>query len=87
MSEIIRSFGYTSAIVTLRNNTTAEQIVDCLAENRIYEKAVIAINKIDIATEEDLVRSRKSLPADWPVFIKVIDFLSVKIYLMTLNSL
>ena len=51
MGEIIRSFGYTSAIVTLRNDTTAEQIVDCLAENRIYEKAVVAINKIDIATE------------------------------------
>ena len=67
MSEIIRSFGYTSAIVTLRNDTTAEQIVDCLAENRIYEKAVIAINKIDIATEEELVRSRKALPENWPV--------------------
>ena len=67
MSDIIRSFCYTSAIVTLRNDTTAEQIVDCLAENRIYEKAVIAINKIDIATEEDLVRSRKALPENWPV--------------------
>ena len=30
LSDIIRSFGYTSAIVTLRNDTTAEQIVDCL---------------------------------------------------------
>ena len=49
MGDIIRSFGFTSAIVTLRNDTTAEQIVDCLAQNRIYEKAVIAINKIDIA--------------------------------------
>ena len=67
MGEIIRSFGYTSAIVTLRNDTTAEQIVDCLAENRIYEKAVIAINKIDIATEDDLVRATKALPQDWPI--------------------
>ena len=67
MGEIIRSFGYTSAIVTLRNDTTAEQIVDCLAENRIYEKAVVAINKIDIATEEDLVRATKSLPEGWPI--------------------
>ena len=67
MGSIIRSFGYTSAIVTLRNDTTAEQIVDCLAENRIYEKAVIAINKIDIATEEDLQRATKSLPSDWPI--------------------
>lgn len=67
MGEIIRSFGFTSAIVTLRNDTTAEQIVDCLAQNRIYEKAVIAINKIDIATEEELVHARSNLPEDWPV--------------------
>ena len=69
MGEIIRSFGYTSAIVTLRNDTTAEQIVDCLAENRIYEKAVVAINKIDIATEDDLVRATKALPQDWPITV------------------
>ena len=67
MGDIIRSFGYTSAIVTLRNNATAEQIVDCLAENRIYEKAVVAINKIDIATDEELRITRESLPQDWPV--------------------
>ena len=67
MGDIIRSFGFTSAIVTLRNDTTAEQIVDCLAQNRIYEKAVIAINKIDIATEEELVHARSNLPEDWPV--------------------
>jgi hypothetical protein len=67
MGDIIRSFGYTSAIVTLRNNATAEQIVDCLAENRIYEKAVVAINKIDIATDEELEIARNSLPKDWPV--------------------
>ena len=62
-----RSFGYTSAVVTLRDDATAEQIVDCLAGNRAYEKAVIAINKIDIATEEEIQRSRRALPEDWPV--------------------
>jgi hypothetical protein len=67
IGDIIRSFGFTSAIVTLRNDTTAEQIVDCLAQNRIYEKAVIAINKIDIATEEELVHARSNLPENWPV--------------------
>ena len=67
MGDIIRSFGFTSAIVTLRNDTTAEQIVDCLAQNRIYEKAVIAINKIDIASEEEILNARSNLPQDWPV--------------------
>ena len=45
MADIIRSFGFTSALVTLREDSTAEQIVDALAGNRVYEKAVIAINK------------------------------------------
>tara|TARA_B100001778_G_C18438231_1_gene561143 strand:- start:86 stop:883 length:798 start_codon:yes stop_codon:yes gene_type:complete len=67
MGDIIRSFGFTSAIVTLRQDTTAEQIVDCLAGNIIYEKAVIAINKIDIATPEDIARARVGLPAEWPI--------------------
>ena len=67
MGDIIRSFGFTSAIVTLRQDTTAEQIVDCLAGNIVYEKAVIAINKIDIATPEDIARARSALPEDWPI--------------------
>ena len=67
MADIIRSFGYTSALVTLREDSTAEQIVDALAGNRVYEKAVIAINKIDIATEHDIARARSALPEEWPV--------------------
>ena len=38
IGEIIRSFGL-AAVVTLREDATAEQIVDCLAGNRVYEKA------------------------------------------------
>ena len=67
MADIIRSFGYTSALVTLREDSTAEQIVDALAGNRVYEKAVIAINKIDIATEDDIARARSALPQAWPI--------------------
>jgi hypothetical protein len=67
MSEIIRSFGFTSAIVTLRVDATAEMIVDTLAGSRVYSKAVVAINKIDIAQEHELVRSEASLPQGWPI--------------------
>ena len=68
MGDIIRSFGYTSAIVTLRNDTTAEQIVDYLAENRIYERSGYSHKQNRHRNRKrDLVRSRKSLPEDWPV--------------------
>ncbi|MCH1461709.1 MAG: GTP-binding protein [Candidatus Poseidonia sp.] len=67
MADIIRSFGFTSALVTLREDSTAEQIVDALAGNRVYEKAVIAVNKIDIATQHDIARARSALPQTWPI--------------------
>ncbi len=65
--DIIRSFGYTSAIVTLREDTTADMIVDTLAGNRVYSRAVVVVNKIDLATPEDMARTRKMLPSGWPV--------------------
>ena len=67
MGEIIRTFGYTSALVTLRHDATPEQVVDTLAGNRVYEKAVIAINKIDIATEVEIKKMETMLPNDWPI--------------------
>ena len=67
MGDIIRSFGYTSAIVTLRKDTTAEMLVDTLAGSRIYSKSVIAVNKIDIASEEEITSAEKALPQDWPI--------------------
>ena len=48
----MESFGYTSAIVTLRADTTAEMLVDTMVGTRVYSKSVIAVNKIDIASEE-----------------------------------
>ena len=67
IAEIIRSFGYTSAIVTLRTDVTPDQIVDILAGTRIYSRSVVAINKIDIATEEQIVKIEQVLPKDWPI--------------------
>ena len=67
MGDIIRSFGYTSAIVTLRADTTAEMLVDTMVGTRVYSKSVIAVNKIDIASEEEIVSAEKALPQDWPI--------------------
>ncbi len=67
IADIVRDFGYVSAVVTLRVVATADMIVDTLAGNRIYSEAVIAINKIDLATKQDLKRIRSSLPKGWPI--------------------
>tara|TARA_B100000700_G_C14730813_1_gene708272 strand:- start:110 stop:793 length:684 start_codon:yes stop_codon:yes gene_type:complete len=64
---IIRSFGIVSANVTLRTDVTDDHIVDTLAGNRIYSDAVVVLNKVDLATDKDLKKSRNMLPKGWPV--------------------
>ena len=65
--EIVRSFGIVSATVTLRTDVTDDHIVDTLAGSRVYSRAVVVLNKIDLATKKDLERSRSVLPEGWPV--------------------
>ena len=67
IQSIVRSFGIVSATVTLRTDVTDDHIVDTLAGNRIYSRAVIVINKIDLANEEDMGRAYEGLPEGWPV--------------------
>jgi hypothetical protein len=67
IQDIVRSFGIVSATVTLRTDITDDNIVDTLAGNRIYNKAVIVLNKVDLANEKDLLNARKNLPKGWPV--------------------
>ena len=64
---IVRTFGIVSATVTLRTNVTDDHIVDTLAGNRIYNNAVIVINKIDLANEEELQKTRNVIPIGWPI--------------------
>ncbi|MDP7003053.1 MAG: GTP-binding protein [Candidatus Thalassarchaeaceae archaeon] len=64
---IVRSFGIVSATVTLRTDVTDDHIVDTLAGNRVYSRAVIVVNKIDLANEEDMARAHRGLPEDWPI--------------------
>tara|TARA_B100000965_G_scaffold56517_1_gene42898 strand:- start:1439 stop:2557 length:1119 start_codon:yes stop_codon:yes gene_type:complete len=64
---IIRSFGIVSATVTLRTDVTDDHIVDTLAGNRIYNRAVVVVNKIDLANKKDLERAYEELPDGWPV--------------------
>ena len=64
---IVRSFGIVSATVTLRTNVTDDHIVDTLAGSRVYSRAVVVLNKIDLATKKDIKRTRSMLPEGWPV--------------------
>lgn len=67
IQSIVRSFGIVSATVTLRTDVTDDHIVDTLAGNRVYSRSVVVVNKIDLATEEDMRKSHRMLPNGWPI--------------------
>ena len=52
--------------MTLRTDVTDDHIVDTLAGNRIYNRAVVVVNKIDLATEEDLKEQGRCYQKDGP---------------------
>jgi small GTP-binding protein len=67
IADIIRSFGIVCAQVTLRVDVNADMIVDTLAQNRVYSRAVVVINKIDLAEQRDIEEASSILPEGWPI--------------------
>ncbi len=47
--EIMDEWGYVNADLVVREDITPDELVDVLAGNRIYQPAIVAINKIDAA--------------------------------------
>jgi ribosome-interacting GTPase 1 len=47
---MVREYGIVNADVVVREDATADQVVDVLAGNRVYVPAVVALNKIDSQT-------------------------------------
>lgn len=63
--DMVSSFGHVNATVVIREDIDLEQLLDVLTGNRVYIKAVIAVNKVDLATEEQLQSVYGKLP-DYP---------------------
>jgi ribosome-interacting GTPase 1 len=63
---ILNEYGYVSADVVLRQDISAEELIDYIAENRIYIPAIVAINKIDLVGAEYLEHLFKRL-SKWHV--------------------
>lgn len=57
--EVLREFRVSNAYVTIREDITPEQLMDVIEDNRMYIPAVIAVNKIDAATNEEKAEAAK----------------------------
>ena len=49
IKDMVAAYGHINATVVVREDIDVEQMLDVLAGNRVYIKAVMAINKVDLA--------------------------------------
>jgi small GTP-binding protein len=60
--DMVAAYGHVNATVVIREDIDVEQMLDVLAGNRVYIKAVMAINKVDIAQPGQLERAMSMYP-------------------------
>jgi small GTP-binding protein len=68
-TQIAREFGLHNGSIVLREDATAEQLIDVLAGNRVYLPAILAVNKSDLMTRAEMDQIRLRLKPYVPVFV------------------
>ena len=51
---VLKEFKVINADVVIREDITIEQFIDCIEDNKVYTKALVVVNKIDLATPEQI---------------------------------
>ena len=67
--EIAREFGVHNGSIVFREDATADQLIDALAGNRVYVRAILAINKSEALTAEARARLLEKVRPYVPTFI------------------
>ena len=71
ISDIAKEFKRTNCDIVVRHDVTAEEVVDVFAGNRVYNRAFVVINKMDLVTKAELARQIGELEARGFVTIPV----------------
>ena len=59
---ILREFSLDNASIVIREDITADQLIDVIQGNRAYMSSLVIVNKADTASEQQLSIVRKSYP-------------------------
>jgi uncharacterized protein len=59
---ILREFSFDNASVVIREDITAEQLIDAIQGNKVYVASLVVVNKADTADNEQLEKARKAYP-------------------------
>lgn len=58
---ILNEYGIHNAEIVLREDITADQLIDVLAKNRVYLPAIAVLNKSDLVNKEYITELRKNI--------------------------
>jgi small GTP-binding protein len=61
VAAIVREYGYINADIILREDITQDRLIDAMADNRVYIPAIAIVNKIDLATSEQIEELKANL--------------------------
>ncbi|HME86846.1 MAG TPA: GTPase, partial [Candidatus Nanoarchaeia archaeon] len=64
IKSILREYRINNADVVLRSNFTIDQFIDAVEGNKIYLPVIIAVNKSDLLTDEDIDMINKEINPD-----------------------
>ncbi|MGB9636128.1 MAG: OBG GTPase family GTP-binding protein [Thermoplasmata archaeon] len=63
IKDIVREMGYINADVVIREDVTADRLIDALSENRTYIPAICILNKIDLLDEASVRKIVQTIEA------------------------
>jgi len=61
---LLREFRISNADVLIRTDINADQLIDAVEGNKRYVRGLVVVNKIDLASPEQLERVKKEIPVD-----------------------
>ncbi len=62
IKSILKEFSISNAEVLIRTPINADQFIDCIEGNRKYLPGIVIVNKIDLATPEQIAGAKKIFP-------------------------
>ena len=64
IKRILNEFRIVNADVLIRTNINADQLIDMIERNKKYVKGIVLLNKIDIASAEQIEKAKMAINAD-----------------------
>ncbi|UCE91187.1 MAG: GTP-binding protein [Methanobacteriota archaeon] len=65
--DMMNEYGYINADIVIREDVDEDQLIDHISGNRIYIPGIVAVNKIDLVSEEYLRQLKEKKLGGWKV--------------------